>query len=110
MNIKGFVIVGFCAIGLVGCDSQNGKNFEGHWQSGTASAPLTLDIKYSKGIYHVDQTYKTIFSGDELFKNKLEATPLSEEVLEVRDGAGSTNMRLENGHLYFDNEEYTKSQ
>ena len=109
-KLSSVVVLGFCVAVVAGCDSQKGKDFEGHWTAGTAKAPLTLDIKYSGGVYHVDQTYKTIFTGDELYRNKLEATPLSEEVLEIRDGAGSTSMRLEKGHIFFDSEEYTKAQ
>lgn len=106
-SVRNAVVIAFISIVVAGC-SAKGSAFEGHWHAGTSEAPYTLDIRYSKGLYHVDQSYKTIFS-DEAYNTKFEATPLSDEVLEVQDEGGTTSMRLENGHLYFDDQEYTKS-
>jgi uncharacterized lipoprotein YehR (DUF1307 family) len=106
---KIFVLVAasILVVGINGCDSQKGTAFEGHWEGGTQKAPVTLDIKYSKGVYHVDHSYKTIFM-DKPTNVKLEATAMSDEVLKVSEGFGGLNMRLENGHLYFDNQKYNK--
>jgi hypothetical protein len=107
-KILGFVAVSVVVSGVAGCGAPQGADFIGHWEGGTSKAPYKLDIKESGGVYHVDQEFKTIFSL-EVERNKLEAVPLSNEVLEVRDLAGGS-MRLENNHLYFDGQEYTKKK
>jgi hypothetical protein len=104
----GFVVVSILVSSVAGCGAPQGADFIGHWDNGDSKTPYTLDIKQSNGVYHIDQTYKTIFS-KEINRDKMEAVPLSNEVLEIKDFGGGS-MRLENNHLYFDDQEYTKSK
>jgi hypothetical protein len=92
-----------------GCGGPKGAAFEGHWTAGDAKTPSSLDIKQDGGLYHVDYTHKTIFS-DKPSSKKLEATAISDNVLSIAVGPASITMRLENGHLFFDDKEYTKAQ
>jgi hypothetical protein len=107
-KILSFVAVSVLVSGVAGCGAPQGADFIGHWEGRDSDTPYSLDIKQSNGIYHVDQAFKTIFSKD-INRIKMEAVPLSSEVLEVRDLAGGS-MRLENNHLYFDGQEYTKTK
>jgi len=93
---------------LSGCNEPDGSAFQGHWVGKDSRNASVLDIKYSDGVYHIDNHYRnTWLAKDEV--NRLEATASAKDVLVIKTALGSVNMRLEDGKLLFENKEYEKT-
>ncbi len=92
-----------------GCGGPKGAAFEGHWTGGTEKQPASLDIKYDDGVFHIDHKQKSFYF-DEFNTNKWEATALSDNVLSIDLGVVKRSLRLENGHLFLNNEEFNKAK
>jgi hypothetical protein len=108
MNIAKLVLP--CVIAFVaGCGGPSGSGFEGKWTQKTDEKPSTLLLHKEGEIFHVDYTYNSP-QIDEYHTKKLEATIVSDSVLSVVGGMGSVNFRLQDGHIYFQDDEYVRAE
>lgn len=98
-----------CVIALVaGCGGPSSSGFEGKWVQKSTQKPSSLVLHKDGDVYHVDFTYNSP-QLDEYHTKKLEATVVSDSVLTVSGGMGAVNLRLQDGHIYFQDGEYVKS-
>lgn len=108
MGIKKLVLI-FAVAALAGCGEPKGSGFEGKWSQNTKENPSSLLIKRDGDIYHIDYTSNNHWL-NEYENKKLEASAVSDSVLEIADSMGLANLRLEDGHIFFDDGEYSKSK
>lgn len=94
---------------LAGCGGPKGSGFEGKWTQNVSETPSSLLIKHDGDIYHIDYTSNNPWL-KEYENKKLEASAVSDSVLTIVGSMGTANLRLENGHIYFDDGEYFKSK
>jgi len=108
MNLKKIVPL-FALLALSGCGAPKGSGFEGEWKQNAEKTPSSLLIKREGNIYHVDYTSNNPWL-QEYESKKLEATVVSDSVLTIQGSMGTANLRLENNHIFFDDEEFIKSK
>jgi hypothetical protein len=93
---------------IAGCGGSSGSGFEGKWRQNVEKNTASMVIRKDGEIFHID--YKTY---NPWLKNygtkKLEASVVSDSVLTIVGSMGVANLRLEGGHIFFDNREYLKS-
>lgn len=94
---------------VAGCGAPKGAGFEGSWKQKTEEKPSSLVIKRDGNIYHIDYTTNNPWL-QEYENKKLEASVVSDSVLTIEGSMGLANLRLENGHVFFDDEEFIKSK
>lgn len=102
------IILPFVIAFVAGCGGPSGSAFEGKWVQKTTEKPSSLVVHKDGNIYHVDFTYNSP-QLDEYHTKKMEATVVSDSVLTVSGGMGAVNLRLQDGHVYFQDGEYVKS-
>lgn len=105
--LMGLAVFGMAAV-ISGCGGPKGSAFIGHWVGGTEKTPISLDIKYDDGVYHIDRQAKSPFTGN-LDTKRLEATALSDSVLSINMGIAVVNLRMDNGQILMDNKTFTKA-
>lgn len=103
------IVLSLVVIILAGCGGPKGNGFEGKWTQDTKEAPSSLLIKRDGDIYHIDYTSNNPWL-KEYENKKLEASVVSDSVLTIVGSMGMANLRLENGHIFFDEGEYLKSK
>jgi len=97
------------ALQISGCKSDKGDGFVGHWAGEGAAAKSSLDISKEDGVFHIDHHYYNQFmTRDEV--NRLEATPVSDTVLQISTALGNVNVRMEDNAVWFENRKYLKSK
>lgn len=107
MKYTKFVLL--CIISFIaGCGGPSGSGFEGKWVQKNNEKPSSLILHKDGEIYHVDFTYNSP-QLDEYHTKKLEASIVSDSVLSLVGGMGAVNFRLQDGHIYFQDGEYVRS-
>lgn len=106
MKVSKFILP--CVIAFVaGCGGPSGAGFEGKWVQKDSEKPSTLVLHKDGEIYHVDFTYNSP-QLNEYHTKKIEAKIESDSVLTVV-GGGPFSFRLQDGHIYFKDGEYVKT-
>ena len=108
MKIAKLIVPCLLAV-LAGCGGPSGNGFEGKWTQKTKEKPSSLIVHKEGEVFHIDYTYNSP-QIDEYHTKKLEATAVSDSVLTLVGGMGSVNLRLQEGHIYFQDEEYIKAE
>ena len=88
-----------------GCNGEKGLGFVGGWTGIDENKPMTLDIKYEDGIFHIDEKFSAF--GEEFYK-RLEGKAESGTVLSI--SGGILTMRLEGGKIFYKNRTFIKSK
>ena len=91
-----------------GCGGPSGSGFEGKWKQKIEKSPSSLIIKKDGEVFHIDYISNNPWL-NEYENKKLEASVVSDSVLTIIGSMGIANLRLEEGHIFFDDGEYTKS-
>lgn len=107
MKINKLVLSCFIAF-VAGCGGPSGTGFEGKWIQKTNDKPSTLVLRKDGEIYHVDYSHN-IQQLNEYTTKKLEASIVSDSVLSIVGSMGAITFRLQDGYLYFKDNEYVKA-